>query len=541
MEPRSSARPTRPQTVSSLVAQAENFSFNTNIEFKYWARAAETLHQEASFALADGDYGRAYMMLYRHSVLVLNCLPKHPKFKDPDSREAFKPLAKRIDSVLDHLEHIKPVVEDEYEEWERMSSSAKSSLREHQKAPSSYAAFAARDPSLGGRAKVLDASEHQELAVDLAQKELARRDQARRESRASRKSDQQAHGDGRFRAPGDDDLQRQMEAARRFLSRDQQVGGDERIRDRKSAHAVIPAHYNYPSIAKPKPVAYAGSQRQPQPPSMPTPSRPPKEGLPSPAKDDAPVRFPNPGALMPAIPRKIPLDDYAPLVPTPPSVATGQPLLPPKGPLDGPLDGPPLPRKERLAFKPGGYLENGDPIRSVFLPSSLRSMFLDIASKNTRAGLEMCGILCGTPVNNALFVRCLLIPDQKCTSDTCETENEGAIFDYCASEDLLVLGWIHTHPTQTCFMSSRDLHTHAGYQVMMPESIAIVCAPRFKPSYGIFRLTHPPGLDHILDCRHHDTFHQHSIDNIYRETEHPHGHVYESDKMPFYVQDLRRR
>lgn len=61
------------------------------------------------------------------------------------------------------------------------------------------------------------------------------------------------------------------------------------------------------------------------------------------------------------------------------------------------------------------------------------------------------------------------------------------------------------------------------------------------PRYGIFRLTHPPGLDHILDCKHQDTFHQHSIDNIYRETEHPHGHVYESDKMPFYVQDLRTK
>jgi STAM-binding protein len=56
------------------------------------------------------------------------------------------------------------------------------------------------------------------------------------------------------------------------------------------------------------------------------------------------------------------------------------------------------------------------------------------------------------------------------------------MFDYCMNEDLLLLGWIHTHPTQTCFMSSRDLHTHAGYQVMMPESVAIVCAPKFQPS-----------------------------------------------------------
>lgn len=39
-------RPTRPQTVKELVAQAENFKFNTNIPVKHWTRAAETLYQE---------------------------------------------------------------------------------------------------------------------------------------------------------------------------------------------------------------------------------------------------------------------------------------------------------------------------------------------------------------------------------------------------------------------------------------------------------------------------------------------------------------
>ena len=30
---------------------------------------------------------------------------------------------------------------------------------------------------------------------------------------------------------------------------------------------------------------------------------------------------------------------------------------------------------------------------------------------------------------------------------------------------LYPLGWIHTHPTQTCFLSSVDVHTQCGYQV----------------------------------------------------------------------------
>jgi hypothetical protein len=32
-------------------------------------------------------------------------------------------------------------------------------------------------------------------------------------------------------------------------------------------------------------------------------------------------------------------------------------------------------------------------------------------------------------------------------------------------------------------MSSVDLHTQVGYQIMLPEAIAIVCAPSKQPSY----------------------------------------------------------
>jgi STAM-binding protein len=46
MDSRIAMRPTRPQTVKELVAQAENFKFNTNIPVKHWIRAAETLYQE---------------------------------------------------------------------------------------------------------------------------------------------------------------------------------------------------------------------------------------------------------------------------------------------------------------------------------------------------------------------------------------------------------------------------------------------------------------------------------------------------------------
>jgi STAM-binding protein len=183
-------------------------------------------------------------------------------------------------------------------------------------------------------------------------------------------------------------------------------------------------------------------------------------------------------------------------------------------------------------------LENGSPLRSVFLPANLRTQFLSAVAANTQRNLETCGILCGTLVSNALFISKLLIPEQTATSDTCETTNESAIFEFCDSEDLLMLGWIHTHPSQTCFMSSRDLHTHCGYQVMLAESIAIVCAPSKTPDWGVFRLTDPPGLKTVLNCTQNGLFHPHAEDNIYTGALRP-GHVFEVNGLEFETVDLR--
>ncbi|TFB06850.1 AMSH-like protease sst2 [Trichoderma ghanense] len=540
MEARPSMTPSRPQSIKELVAQAENFVFNVNIAMKHWIRTADTLYQEASFALSDGDYGRAYKMLYRHSVLVLKYLPTHPQFKDPENKKAYKLLSKRIDRVIDSLEQLKPEIESAYKEWERTAPSA--AERYKKQASSSYASFAAHDPSLSGRARILDAAEHQDLAVDLAQQELSRRERDKRTSkhgsiwdaRISKQhgNEERRYAENRASQFDDGDLRRQMEATRRTLDMAQERREiDAALADHDQTPPVTTTNYHYPSLSKPRPIEYEqihhSSSREAQP------TRPPKERFDvPPSRSDDRYDIPKP-MLPPQVPRKTQLGDYQ--QPDATSRPVNQPPLPPKTSVEAPQ-----PKKERLAFKPGGYLENGDPIRSIFLPSSLRARFLELAAKNTAAGLETCGVLCGTPINNALFVRCLLIPDQKSTPDTCETENESALFDYCMSEDLLMLGWIHTHPTQTCFMSSRDLHTHAGYQVMMPESIAIVCAPRYN-EHGIFRLTHPPGLDHILNCSRTETFHQHSIDNLYREAYHPEGHVYESDKMPLQVVDLRMR
>jgi STAM-binding protein len=98
----------------------------------------------------------------------------------------------------------------------------------------------------------------------------------------------------------------------------------------------------------------------------------------------------------------------------------------------------------------------------------------------------------------------LIIPKQVGGSDTCAMTDDGemSLLSYCSTKNIMVLGWIHTHPRQECFMSSVDLHTHCGYQMMLPEAIAIVMAPTdTKKKVGIFQLTDPPGLQTIASCK----------------------------------------
>ncbi|KAK9235432.1 hypothetical protein V1525DRAFT_434688 [Lipomyces kononenkoae] len=225
-----------------------------------------------------------------------------------------------------------------------------------------------------------------------------------------------------------------------------------------------------------------------------------------------------------------------------PSIPT---ILPPEKPQKLPYSAE-LPEvvvrpNKSIEHKPIAATEGGTPLRTVFLPSELRSSFLEVALPNTRKNLETCGILCGVLNRNAFFITDLVIPEQDSTSDTCATKDEEGLFNFLDENDLFQLGWIHTHPTQTCFLSSVDLHTQNSYQLMLTESIAIVCAPMHEPSWGIFRLTDPHGIKAITSCRQPGLFHPHSEKNIYTNAKRPPGHVFIRDGLPFKIVDLRNK
>ena len=410
-------------------------------------------------------------------------MANHPDVTTKEGREALILAEKDVVNGIGKLEILKPRIKKRYERYEQLMkdrdtrkaavSSRKSSHvpeydglndnQTHQRIPS--------DPAIAGNSETLAVDDNKELAVRLAHKELKRRAVARKSTLQAGISKEVAQGRrtaglwGNWeealakddRDTDHDELTRQMQNVHYQAEANKSNGSQNGI-PRPFMQDTRPS-YSYPTISEKtptqglrfEPTSTGTFQRREAGDEIFDSSQPPKP----PPKDNVGLR-----SATPAIPPKRPFSPPA----IPLRSETASPVPDDLAPVAKP-------------FVPSAYLENGSPLRTIFLPPTLRQTFLSVAQTNTRANLETCGILCGTLIRNALFISKLVIPDQESTSDTCETVNESDLFDYVDGEDLMVLGWIHTHPTQTCFMSSRDLHTHCGYQVMMPESIAIVCAP----------------------------------------------------------------
>ena len=381
------------------------------------------------------------------------------------------------------------------------------------------------DPAMLNERATLAAGENRDLAVQLAHKEIKRRATARKATLQAGIPEEVEHerrtaglwGNWEEALANDDNTIDRDTLSKHMQNVRAQVNGttreETRHRERRPSFEAHRPSFRYPAVPEHNLVDELRRSPSPEIPSYKLyqserPPEPPPKDSETFLLDETPPERPEKQAF--------PISNGEVQSITPP-----QPDLKPSG----------------FTFKPSAYLENGTPLRTIFLPPDLRHKFLSIARPNTQANLETCGFLCGTLVSNALFISKLVIPNQKSTSDTCEMIEESELFDYVDGEDLMVLGWIHTHPTQTCFMSSRDLHTHVGYQVMMPESIAIVCAPS-KGEWGVFRLTDPPGLKTVLNCTQTGLFHPHAESNVYTDALRP-GHVYEAKGLQFEVVDLR--
>ncbi|XP_052725889.1 AMSH-like ubiquitin thioesterase 2 isoform X2 [Vigna angularis] len=138
-----------------------------------------------------------------------------------------------------------------------------------------------------------------------------------------------------------------------------------------------------------------------------------------------------------------------------------------------------------------------------------------------------------------LYMTTLIIPKQESASNSCQATNEEEVFKILNERTLYPVGWIHTHPSQSCFMSSVDLHTQYSYQMMIPEAFAIVLAPNDKlRSCGLFRIADPEGMNILKNCQE-TGFHPHKEpDNGNPVYEHC-SNVYRNSNLRFEIFDLR--
>ncbi|XP_061356985.1 AMSH-like ubiquitin thioesterase 2 isoform X2 [Gastrolobium bilobum] len=178
-------------------------------------------------------------------------------------------------------------------------------------------------------------------------------------------------------------------------------------------------------------------------------------------------------------------------------------------------------------------------MRDVHISTRLMEDFLDLAKENSEKDLETCGILGAFLEKGTLYMTTLIIPKQESTSNSCQATNEEEVFTILNERSLYPVGWIHTHPSQSCFMSSVDLHTQYSYQVMIPEAFAIVLAPNdTSRSCGLFRLTDPDGMNILKNCQE-QGFHPHNEpDNGNPVYEHC-SNVYKNSNLRFEIFDLR--
>eukprot|EP00039_Didymoeca_costata_P009566 m.126852 g.126852 ORF g.126852 m.126852 type:complete len:332 (-) comp14530_c0_seq3:58-1053(-) len=193
---------------------------------------------------------------------------------------------------------------------------------------------------------------------------------------------------------------------------------------------------------------------------------------------------------------------------------------------------------------------NTKVLRHVVLSPDMVSRFLESASTNSHHNNETCGILLGSMGSDKLTISHLVLPKQKGGlirhsnwglslrsspegPNSCDTLDDMAVFSFAEKNNLMTLGWIHTHPSQTAFLSSVDLHTQFGYQQMLQEAVAVVCSVKYQDSQS-FRLT-DQGMQTMRNCKQ-TGFHPHeSNPPLFEQCQ----HVIYDRQSQFQVIDMR--
>ncbi|KAJ2850478.1 hypothetical protein IWW36_001858 [Coemansia brasiliensis] len=441
---------------------------------KYFRDLEETL-EKAKRRLMEQDLQYAYVFYLRYVTVVVKHLPSMPNYDNPEYAKNRERTSKNAKKALTVLERLQPILQERYDEYIKYLSSLPRPKAE-------VSTYSTRHGLNDHKVSFANVPSHDE--------------------RSNTTHDNQPNDDSQSKS-------RNFSLAETFQGL--QLNGNSTPHIQLNVREETPIIY--PSVS----ASTSDLAQSAQPHSTQAAST---------------------HATHPPAPQQQPLSAYTPTSPNP-AFASVQMPVPRPPPRDNPNKGqptlPPKPQeygkgtiKNNIAsesqYMPPSFIhashssltEGGVRMRPIQVPEGIFEEFIEIASANTRANLETCGILCGKqiPGQEALVMTTLIIPKQRATSDTCVTEHEEELFVEQMERDLITLGWIHTHPSQTCFMSSLDLHTQCSYQLMLPEAIAIVCSPQHQPRFGIFRLTDPGGIDTIQNCHEKSAFHPHDSSKI---------------------------
>lgn len=482
-----------PPTIEELNAEAKDYPYSKNVSCRNWLHVAKTLLREADhYQIGDvNDEDRndayAYALYLRFSDLILEKLNKHPEVGRKENAAKYRAFVDELKRIVPKIESLNKLLKQDRKDWEDNQDRIKHQKEQHQ---SRVQQNAKRQPlpshpnTQPNQHLPQRPSEYSDEAYKTTLKQL-RELHSKASKPASLHSRSEQTNTGNYHHPAVD-------------------------------YPHLPHHRSALDVYRVSQTTSYDTQADDRGPVL--PRRPTK-------REDSLQLDSKSSDVGPALPHR---PDGVGHVHADYGDGTGL--------RTGPSESPEATQNETM-HKIKAYTEGHEPLRTVFVPGELQNRFLDIAHSNTVKNLETCGILCGKLLRNAFFITHLVIPRQTSTSDTCATSDEELLLEYIDSNDLFILGWIHTHPTQTCFMSSVDLHTQSSYQIMLAEAIAIVCAPRHEENIGFFRLTNPPGIDVIKACRNPAQFHHHPERNIYTSA-HP-GHVRINSKIPFTVKDLR--
>ncbi|KAK7442038.1 hypothetical protein VKT23_016315 [Stygiomarasmius scandens] len=112
----------RPATVAELVQSAENHNWDENGSLKYFLRIADRSRRAGGAAVEALDMETAFIMFRRTAMIVIERLPEHREYYTSLTNVQRHHLQTNGADVLEHLDQLKSILEDRYDEWTRTHS-----------------------------------------------------------------------------------------------------------------------------------------------------------------------------------------------------------------------------------------------------------------------------------------------------------------------------------------------------------------------------------------------------------------------------------